>query len=197
MQLEKPMLSAEMPQTSTPVGGRSPGLCSVLSTALPRVWTCPPRCAWQRTLWCADRVSCAPRRGKVQCAVGVPIPAAIEPVPNYFSRRGFDGRDSAEAGERGLTLQALGVVPGHTQQRRCMVRTDTQKSGQLRGGIRHQPIQLLIQLGDLFGELLVAPCPRAQRELRGRLHVTRSSSGTQTPTGVDQILGRELAQTVA
>ena len=36
-----------------------------------------------------------------------------------------------------------------------MVRTDTRKGGQLRGGIRHQPIQLLIEFGDFFGELLV------------------------------------------
>jgi hypothetical protein len=75
------------------------------------------------------------------------------------------------------------------------VRTDTRKGGQLRGGIRHQPIQLLIEFGDFFAELLVAPCHRAQRELlRGRLRVIRSSSGAQKGTGVDQTLGRELAQ---
>jgi hypothetical protein len=108
----------------------------------------------------------------VQAAIGIPLTASVESVPEDLSRGRFDGRDSAEAGERGLTLQALWVVPGHAQQRRCMVRTDTQKSSQLRGGIRHQPIQLLIELGDFFGELLVAPCHRAQRELRGRLHVT-------------------------
>ena len=78
-----------------------------------------------------------------------------------------------------------------------MVRTDTRKGGQLRGGIRHQPIQVLIEFGDFFGELLVAPCHRAQRELRSCLHLIRTSSGAETGTGVNQILGRELAQTVA
>ena len=35
-----------------------------------------------------------------------------------------------------------------------MIRTDTGKGGQLRGGIRHQPIQVFIELSDFFGELL-------------------------------------------
>ena len=77
------------------------------------------------------------------------------------------------------------------------VRSYAWKGDQLRGGIRHQPIQLLIEFDDFFAELLVAPCHRAQRELRGHLHVIRTSSGAQTGTGVEEILGRELAQTVA
>jgi hypothetical protein len=78
-----------------------------------------------------------------------------------------------------------------------MVRTDARKGDQLRGGIRHQPIQLFIEFGDFFGELLVAPCHRAQRELRCCVHIIRTSSGAETGTDVDQVLGRELAQTVA
>src|SRR5918992_1384236 len=139
------VLMAQTPQPSVPVGGRSPGLCSVSDSALSRAWTCPPRCAWQRTPWYALRVSCVPRRGKVQAAIGVPVTTSVESVPDHLSRGRFDGRDSAKAGERGLTLQALRVVPGHCEQRRCVVRTDTWKGGQLRGGIRHQPIQLLME----------------------------------------------------
>jgi hypothetical protein len=77
-----------------------------------------------------------------------------------------------------------------------MVRTDPRKSGQLRGRLCHQPIQLLIEFGDFFGELLVAPCHRMQREFGRRVHLIRFGSGAKTTAGVDQILGRELAQTV-
>ena len=98
-------------------------------------------------------VSHAYHADQVQAAIGIPVTASVESVPDHLSPGRFDGRDSAEAGERGLTVQALWVVPGHAQQRRCMVRTDTQKGSQLRGDIRHQPIQLLIELGDFFGEL--------------------------------------------
>ena len=66
-----------------------------------------------------------------------------------------------------------------------MVRTDAREGGQLWGGIRHQPIQLFIELGDFFGEELVAPCHRAQGELGSCLHVIRTSCGAQTGTGVD------------
>jgi hypothetical protein len=61
-------------------------------------------------LRCADRVSYVLRRGKVQGAIGVTIPAAIEAVSDDLCRGRFDGRNSAETGEGGLTLQALGVV---------------------------------------------------------------------------------------
>ena len=78
-----------------------------------------------------------------------------------------------------------------------MVRTDAREGGQLWSGIRHQPIQLFIELGDFFGEELVAPCHRAQRELHCCVHIISTSSGAKTGTDVDQVLGRELAQRVA
>ena len=101
---------AEALQPSAPVGGRSPGLCSVSDSALSRAWTCPPRCAWQRTPWSTLFVSHAYHADQVQAAIGVPVTTSVESVPDHLSRGRFDGRDSAEAGERGLTLQALWVV---------------------------------------------------------------------------------------
>ena len=65
-------------------------------------------------------VSHAYHADQVQGAIGIPVTTSVESVPDDLSRGRFDGRDSAEAGERGLTLQALWVVPGHRQQRRCM-----------------------------------------------------------------------------
>ena len=79
-------------------------------------------------------------------AVGVPVAAAIEPVSNHLSRGGFYGRDSAEAGEGGLALQALCGLSLRPRSAALPhgVRTDTRKGTQLRGRLCHQPIQLLL-----------------------------------------------------
>ena len=70
-----------------------------------------------------------------------------------------------------------------------MARTDGRQGDQTRSSLCHQPIQLLIEFGDLFGELLVAAGHRTQREPGRRLHVsgigpkakTRAATATSSP----------------
>jgi hypothetical protein len=46
----------------------------------------------------------------VQRTVGFPIATPVETMPHDLAGGGLDGRDSAEAGEGGLTPQPLGIV---------------------------------------------------------------------------------------
>src|SRR5215208_4510948 len=85
----------------------------------------------------------------VQCAVGFPVATAVEAVPHHLAGGSLDGRDSAQTGEGSLALQPLGVVPGHDQQGRGVLGTDARQRDQLRGGLRHQPIEVRLKLGDL------------------------------------------------
>src|SRR5215203_1130241 len=78
----------------------------------------------------------------VQRAVGLPVATAVETVPYDLAGGGFDGGDPAQTGEGGLASQPLGVVAGHDQERRGVVGTDARQSDQLRGGLRHQPIEV-------------------------------------------------------
>jgi hypothetical protein len=77
-----------------------------------------------------------------------------------------------------------------------MIRADSRKGGQLRSRLCYQPVQLLIEFGDLLGELLVAACHRTQREFGRCVHLIGFGSGAKTTAGVDQVPGREFMQTV-
>jgi hypothetical protein len=72
----------------------------------------------------------------VQRAVGLSVATAVETVPDDLAGRGFDGSDPAEAGEGSLAPQPLWVVPGHNQERRCVVGTDARQRDQLRGDLQ-------------------------------------------------------------
>ena len=53
----------------------------------------------------------------VQCRVGLPVPAAIEPEPTAgFARSGRDWADPAELGEGGFGTDPIGVVADGDQQ---------------------------------------------------------------------------------
>src|SRR3712207_6131466 len=134
----------------------------------------------------------------VQRTVGVPVATSVEAVARYLSRGGFHGRHSAENGEGSLASQPLGVVSGHDQQRRGVVGTDACQRDQLRGDLRHQPIELRIQLGDLFREGFVTASHRTERELLGcRRYVTRVTSETEACSHGGEFLCRKATQTVA
>src|SRR5215211_5111668 len=66
----------------------------------------------------------------------------VETMPHHLAGGGFDGSDPAEAGEGGFAPQSLGVVPGHDQERRGAVGADARQRDQLRGGLRHQPVEV-------------------------------------------------------
>src|SRR5215216_7023441 len=133
----------------------------------------------------------------VQCSVGVPVAAAVEAVPNDLAGGSLDRRDTAEAGEGGLTPQPMGIVSGHDQQRRGVVGADARQGNQLWGGFQNQPIELHAQLCDLFGEDLVATGHRTKRE-PGRLpYVVGGVFEAEAGGHGDELLRREPAQTVA
>ena len=100
---------------------------------------------------------------------------------------------SAETGEGGLAPQPLGIVPGHDQERRGVVGTDAWQRDQLRGDLRHQPIELCVKLGDLSRESLVAASHRTEREPGCRANVVRITAEAETGTSSDELLGGELA----
>src|SRR5215211_404245 len=63
-------------------------------------------------------------------------------MPHHLAGGGFDGSDPAQTGEGGFAPQSLGVVPGHDQERRGAVGADARQRDQLRGGLRHQPVEV-------------------------------------------------------
>jgi hypothetical protein len=88
----------------------------------------------------------------VQRTVGLAVPTAVETMPDNLARGSFDGRDTAEAGQGSLATQPLGVVSGNHQERRGVVSADARQRDQLRGDLRHQPVEVRLQLGDLLRE---------------------------------------------
>src|SRR5215203_3806806 len=78
----------------------------------------------------------------VQRTVSLPVAASVETVPHHLAGGGFDGRDPAQTGEGGLAPQPLRVVPGHDQERRGAVGADARPRDQLRGHLRHQPLEV-------------------------------------------------------
>jgi len=60
-----------------------------------------------------------------------------------------------------LVLEPLGIVTSGDQERGGHIGPNALHFDQLRREFTYQPIQLLIELGDLFGELSVAARNRA------------------------------------
>ncbi len=120
-------------------------------------------------------------------------------MPDNLASGSFDGRDPAQAGEGSLAPQSLlglSLRPRPTASRRS-VGTDARQRDQLRSGLRHQPIEVRLQLGDLCREGFVAAGHRTERELLGsRGHVTGVISEAEACGHRDELLRREPAQTV-
>jgi hypothetical protein len=114
-------------------------------------------------------------------------------MPHDLPRRSLYGRDSAEAGERGVVVQAFGVVPGQDEQRRGMMPTDRRPGDQSRGNLRDQTLQLRVKLGDLLREGLMTAGYRTEREPGRRANVIGITAEAETGTGSDELLGGELA----
>src|SRR5215207_7531739 len=114
-------------------------------------------------------------------------------MPDDLARGSLDGRDTAEAGEGGLAPQPLGVVSGNHQERRGVVSAYARQRDQLRGDLRHQPVEVRLQLGDLLRESLVTASHRTERELGGRANLVGITSEAETGTASDEFLGGKLA----
>src|SRR5918994_5582538 len=110
---------------------------------------------------------------QVECAVGVAVAAAVvETVAGGLARGRRDRAGAAERGERALASQAVDVLPGADEQLSRGAGRDGEQPGRARRGAADQPLELLVERGDLLVEGLAAPRERAQREaggLRGEL----------------------------
>ena len=83
------------------------------------------------TYSCVRSISAHPSQADhVQRTVGFPVATAVEAMPDDLAGGGFDGRDSAEAGEGRLAPQPLRVVAGHDQERGGVVGTDARQRDQ-------------------------------------------------------------------
>ena len=91
----------------------------------------------------------------VQRPVGISVATPVESVAYHLAGGNFYGRDPAEACERSLAAQALGVVAGYEQERPSVVRTDSRQGDKFRGNLSHKPIELHVQPGDLLRESII------------------------------------------
>ncbi len=115
-------------------------------------------------------------------------------MPHDLPGRSLYGRDSAEAGERGVVVKAFGIVPGQDEQRRGMMRTDCRPGDQSWSNLRDQTVQLRVKLGNLLREGLMTTGQRTQREPGRRVNVVGITAEAQTgTTGSDELLGGQLA----
>jgi hypothetical protein len=106
----------------------------------------------------------------VQRGVGLAVAAAVEAVPAGLAGGGLHRRGAAQRGERGLGVQASGVVAGGDQQRGGAVGPDAVQAAQRRDVAGGEGVELLGEQGDLGVEVLVAAGQAAQGQpgRRGR-----------------------------
>jgi hypothetical protein len=99
-------------------------------------------------------------------------------VPDDLAGGSLDRRDTAEIGEGGLALQPLGIVSDYGQSsvaacRRCLCLVGKPTSGRFPPPADRAARP---ELGDLFGEDLVAPGHRTKREPRVASSTSSGSS---------------------
>jgi hypothetical protein len=104
---------------------------------------------------------------QVQGAVGFAVAAVVETVAAGLARGRRDRAGAAARGERALAAQALDVLPGADEQLSGVAGRDAEQRGRAWRGAADQPLELLVERGDLRVECLDAPRQRAQREARG------------------------------
>src|SRR5215218_6191182 len=130
---------------------------------------------------CAGAVAQAADGDQVQGAVGVAVAAVVETVAGGLARGRRDRAGAAERGERALAAQALDVLPGADEQLSGVAGRDAEQRGRARRRAADQPLELLVERGDLLVEGLDTPRQRAQREARGLLGALELARGGPQP----------------
>ena len=92
----------------------------------------------------------------VERGVGLPVAAAVEPVPGCLAGAGGDRGDAAEHGERGFGGESAVVLSGADQQLPGRVGADAIGGQQARVDGGHEWFEEFVEVGDLGGQLLVA-----------------------------------------
>src|SRR5215207_9879798 len=120
-------------------------------------WTCPPWYAFRRKPGCVCRGSCGRRRSRRELCSSVAVAVPLKALTDGLARRGWNRCSPAPQVRVGVRLvfEPLRIVTGCDQQRGGCIGSNALHGDQLRRDFAHQPIYLLIELGDLFGEVLV------------------------------------------
>src|SRR5664280_2734035 len=80
--------------------------------------------------------------GPMQGGIGLPVAAAVEPVPGGLARGGRDRVGAAQRGETGLAVDAVRFVPGCGEQGGGAVRANAGQGAQRRRDGRGQLVEL-------------------------------------------------------
>src|SRR5215204_5913335 len=95
-------------------------------------------------------------------------------------------------GEGSLAGQTPWIVPGYAQQRRGVMRTDGRQGDQPRRGSRYQPIQPLIEFGDLLRKGLMTAGHRAQGDFRRGPYIVGLFDGAEASACADERFGGQF-----
>src|SRR5204862_2126949 len=114
-------------------------------------------------------------RDDVQGAVGMPIAASVEAVPDGFAGRGGNRTGPAERGKAGLGSEAIRIVAGSEQQLRRSdvangVACDEVRCEFVDDGADHD-----IKVGDLVVQFEIAASERLEGDPIGSFHVAIGS----------------------
>ena len=96
--------------------------------------------------------------GSVERGVGVAVSAAVEPVPGGLAGRGRDRGDSAELGESGLGVDAIGVIAGDDEHLRGDVGAHAKRGDELGCGRLGEFGENLRMCADLGVKVEPAAC---------------------------------------
>ena len=100
------------------------------------------------------------------------------------------GGDAAQVGEGGFGGDPVGIVAGAGEELAGDLGPDAGQGEQGWGDLgADQLVELVVGVGDLFGQLLVAAGESAQRGLGGMLGVAELLTGTQPGAGRDHHRG--------
>jgi hypothetical protein len=126
----------------------------------------------------------------VESAVGLSVPAVVEPVALREARAGGDRAGAAELGEGRVGVDAVEVVAGEDEHLGGGVGADPESLAQTRGGGRGELVEQLVVRADLLVEHDPAARERAQSVL-GRGQRARHGAGAQRVAALTQLGFRE------
>ena len=92
----------------------------------------------------------------VDGGIGLPVAAAVEPVPIRHPRRDGNGRDAAEHGEGCFRPEPFGIVSDRDHQLSRRLGADALELHQQRGGVGQNRAYHVVELGDLVVQVDVA-----------------------------------------
>jgi hypothetical protein len=131
-------------------------------------------------------VARAPEDRDVEGVVGRSVSAAVESVATAASAAGGNGSDAAEVGEGGLAAGSVGVVSGGHEHLSGDLDADPAQFEEVWGGGCHELLEVVVRVGDVFGQRLAASRQAPQGELRRFPRVVEIRPRAQSRAGSNQ-----------